>query len=223
MERLEVLSDVSEEDFSRSAQEASSCSPSAVLLSGGELRPLEENRYSVVARDPFLVVKSKGDRNEVIMGRQRFEIRENPLSVLDGLCSMVTPSFGPEIAPFSGGAVGYLAYDLKNSIERLPASARDDLDLPDLFLLWPRKIEVYDRKAKKLSRLVLRPESVNCRDADGPEPPGAIPAEGRIEAGVLQSNFTQAQYLEAVEKVWRLYPPRRRVPGESFTAVSLLA
>jgi para-aminobenzoate synthetase component 1 len=201
IERLEVFNDVREEDFLRSARAASSCSPSALLLSGGELRPLEENRYSVVARDPFLSLRSKGDRNEVILGRQRFEIRENPLSVLDGLCSMVPTSFGPAIAPFSGGAVGYMAYDLKNSIERLPTSAHDDLNLPDLFLFWPRKIEVHDRKVRKLSRLTLKPEGVTCQDFNDPEPPGDISAAGRIEAGALHSNFSRAEYLAAVDKI----------------------
>jgi len=66
------------------------------------------------------------------------------------------------LPPFCGGAVAYFAYDLKNSIESLPTLACDALDLPDLFFFWPTQIEVYDRKQRKLSRMVLR--------AAGPQP-----------------------------------------------------
>src|SRR5262245_33497947 len=46
---------------------------------------------------------------------------------------------GPELAralgvPFTGGAVGYWAYDYGRRLERLPERARDDLSLPDLVL-----------------------------------------------------------------------------------------
>ncbi|MDW8344318.1 MAG: aminodeoxychorismate synthase component I [Verrucomicrobiae bacterium] len=36
-----------------------------------------------------------------------------------------------ELADFSGYAIGYFGYDLKNQLERLPARAVDDLGLPD--------------------------------------------------------------------------------------------
>lgn len=82
--------------------------------------------------------------------------------------------------PFCGGAVGYFAYDLKNSIESLPTSACDDLDLPDLFFFWPTQIEVYDRKQRKLSRMVLR--------AAGPQPKSRRSA-GRAPVTSFQENL----------------------------------
>lgn len=36
--------------------------------------------------------------------------------------------------PFTGGAVGYLGYDLYHFIERLPATAVDDLGLVECYL-----------------------------------------------------------------------------------------
>ena len=76
------------------------------------------------------------------------------------------------MSPFCGGAFGYFAYDLKNSIESLPTPACDDLDLPDLFFFWPTQIEVYDRKQRKLSRMVLRAAG---RQPGSPLKPSAAP------------------------------------------------
>jgi len=36
--------------------------------------------------------------------------------------------------PFTGGAVGYFSYDLGHFIEKLPANAVDDLNLPECYL-----------------------------------------------------------------------------------------
>ncbi len=38
----------------------------------------------------------------------------------------------PGLPPFQGGAIGYLAYELGRQLERLPARAVDDLNLPDM-------------------------------------------------------------------------------------------
>jgi len=46
--------------------------------------------------------------------------------------------------PFSGGAVGFLSYDLKNEIESLPNSAENDLKLPLWRFAWYDGIVIYD-------------------------------------------------------------------------------
>ena len=68
------------------------------------------------------------------------------------------------------GAPGYFAYDLKSSIESLPTSAADDLDLPDLFIFWPAQIEVYDREERRLSRIAVRPDGGNTLKEEFPRP-----------------------------------------------------
>ena len=191
-----------------------------MLLSGGELRPTGENRYSIAAWDPFLTLRSKGNLNRIETSGGSFEIGANPLSVLDRVCESMHPRFGPAVPPFCGGAAGYFAYDLKSSIESLPTSAADDLDLPDLFIFWPAQIEVYDREERRLSRIAVRPDGGNTlrRNSPGPSlagnrhgvllgdsPLGAPLREKRdpdwFEAGTLQSNFTHADYLAAVSRV----------------------
>jgi para-aminobenzoate synthetase component 1 len=220
LERLETLEKADEAHFLSQAEIRASQNPSALLLSGGELRPAGENRYSIAAWDPFLALRSKGNLNRIDTAGQSFEIAEDPLSVLDRLCESMHPCFGPASLPFCGGAVGYFAYDLKNSIDRLPTSACDDLDLPDLFVFWPSQIEVYDRKERKLSRIALWAEEDTTQKENPPGPLlersgqgflrsdsrcGAQKGEERVsdwfEAGALQSNFTHDEYLAAVSRV----------------------
>jgi para-aminobenzoate synthetase component 1 len=220
MDRLETFENIAQSDFVSQAEIRASKNPSAVLLSGGEPRPTGENRYSIAAWDPFLTLRSKGNLNRIESAEGSFEIAANPLSVLDRVCESMHPHFSLAVPPFCGGAVGYFAYDLKNSIESLPASADDDLDLPDLFIFWPARIEVYDSRERNLSRIALRPEGGNTPEENSP---GLSLARGRhgvlrgdsrpdapvrgkrdqdwFEAGALQSNFTHDDYLAAVSRV----------------------
>ena len=41
-----------------------------------------------------------------------------------------------DMPPFCGGAVGYLAYDLCHFVEELPAAARRDISMPDLYFAF---------------------------------------------------------------------------------------
>ncbi|MHC1728189.1 MAG: aminodeoxychorismate synthase component I [Syntrophobacteraceae bacterium] len=200
LDRLDVFEGMDDSNFLRRAEGTVSQVPSAMLLSGGPLAPLEENRYSIAAWDPFMVLRSKGDNNLLETAGQRFEIRANPLEVLDRVFESLNPSFPLEIPPFCGGAVGYLAYDLKNSIERLPTSATDDLDLPDLFLFWPGHIAVHDRKEKKLHHATLQADGESrslLRRREFPMAPHPTP----LKAGALSSNFAHTDYLSAVSKI----------------------
>lgn len=196
----ESFENVSESDFLQYAEAFVLQGPSIVLLSGGELRPAGENRFSIACCQPLLTIKSKGFRNRVDIRGEEITVEANPLELLDELCAAMKPSFGLEVPPFSGGAIGYLAYDLKNAIERLPDNATDDLNLPDLFLFWPSQIAVHDRKERAIThiRLEYSDESFLC--SEFPDPEAGIPF-GTLKAGPLQSNFSHREYLSAVGKV----------------------
>jgi para-aminobenzoate synthetase component 1 len=209
LDQMINIEEIDETDFLGQAQIHAAENPSALLLSGGELRPGDENRYSISAHDPFLTLRGKGNLTRIETAAGSFEIREDPIRVLERIFEGMHPCFGPSVPPFCGGAVGYFAYDLKNSIENLPASACDDLELPDLFFFWPGRIEVYDRKQRKLSRMVLRAEEQQPKsrcsarralDA-GSEGEKGYFVRNRFEVGPLQSNFSESDYLAAVSRV----------------------
>ncbi len=127
----------------------------AILLSGGDL---DCSRYSIVCGEPFLVLRCKGTAAFVhVPDKGTFQFTACPLSLFDLLNAAWRPDFPLLTPPFSGGAVGYFAYELKNQIEVLPQAACDDLRLPDLFLFWPQHILVHDRRAGVAWRLQMTP------------------------------------------------------------------
>ncbi|ADO82351.1 aminodeoxychorismate synthase component I [Ilyobacter polytropus] len=95
--------------------------------------PEKLGRYSFIMSDPFLVIKSKGNNIEILEENSKKNLQDSPLDILQELLEKYKTDEKSHI-PFTGGAAGYLSYDLCHHIEALPKSVTDDINIPDLFL-----------------------------------------------------------------------------------------
>jgi anthranilate synthase component 1 len=114
-------------------------------------------RHSFLGSEPFLVFESKGDlvtlRREDGEERQVLAQGQDPLSVLEELMSQYRFVPVPGLPRFSGGAVGYIGYDVVRFIERLPKEAEDDLRLPDSILVFTDTCLIFDHVRHRLAVL----------------------------------------------------------------------
>jgi anthranilate synthase component I len=121
-------------------------------------------RYSFIGTDPLIVVSAKRGRVTVKRRNGRTERRRgaNPLDVVRGLLREFHPVPVAGLPRFQGGAVGYLAYDMVRHMERIPATARDDLDLPDAVFMFSDTLIVFDNLRHRL--LVIANAGIEARD-----------------------------------------------------------
>ncbi|HEY2805185.1 MAG TPA: chorismate-binding protein, partial [Gemmatimonadales bacterium] len=80
------------------------------------------------------------------------------------------PMAGTEaLPPFAGGAVGFLGYDVVETLERLPASHPDDLGVPDALFLVADSVIVIDKLEKRTMVVasVEVPETACREERDG--------------------------------------------------------
>jgi anthranilate synthase component I len=102
-------------------------------------------RYSFVGLDPFLVLRGKD--GEITWEGEPPGAARDAAGPLDALDRAVTALSGPvlgDLPPLHSGAVGYIGWDAVREIERVPATAEDDLGLDDVRMLFPRHIVGYD-------------------------------------------------------------------------------
>jgi para-aminobenzoate synthetase component 1 len=169
---------------------------SAALVSGGGL---DCAAHSILAWQPLVSFWSKGSRLGLRGPGGEWEGRGDPLDFLDRVLATTTPDFPLLAPPFSGGAVGYLAYELKNQIERLPQRAADDFGLPEMFMFIPGRILVHDRAERRLIALALGWEG---QAAPAPRIPAPAPLfKEALRVGRTHSNFGHHEYLQAVARV----------------------
>jgi para-aminobenzoate synthetase component 1 len=151
--RMELLATrVDDAGFLEQVQGLAELPWSAVLLSGGDL---DCSRHSLAAWDPMLVFSSKGHSIRLQAGHDEWTLDSDPLTCLDAIFEELRPSYPLVVPPFCGGALGYFAYDLKNCIERLPQTAVDDRNLPDILLFFPKQLLIHDRMEGTLHHLAL--------------------------------------------------------------------
>jgi anthranilate synthase component 1 len=136
-------------------------SPSFLLESveGGE----RIGRYSFVGVHPRGMVALHG-RQLTHQRRDGTETRslaegEDILHVLQAELGRFTPADVPGLPRFSGGAVGYLGYDVVRFFERLPETAERVLDIPDAIFLLTDTLVVFDHARHRL--LILANARVN--------------------------------------------------------------
>ena len=82
-------------------------------------------RYSFIGTEPFMTMVPYSDRLEVASGGDRQIIQGAPLEAMQTVLKRFSFPDMPNLPPFSGGAVGYLAYEAVATWERVRGMAID--------------------------------------------------------------------------------------------------
>lgn len=108
-------------------------------------------RYTYIGGDPLYIIKAKNGITDIINREGiKQEHSGNPLDILEGFMKAYqTPQIN-QLPKFSGGAVGYLSYDMAKYFERFLDNSMDDLALPDLYFMVIDKVWVYDNEQEEL-------------------------------------------------------------------------
>ncbi|MBI2865789.1 MAG: aminodeoxychorismate synthase, component I [Chloroflexi bacterium] len=166
-------------------------------------------RYSFLGAEPFLRLTSRGNQISIWEKEHTRHFQAHPFQALETALAPYWIEVKASPVPFMGGAVGYLAYDLGRSLERMPSRAQDDLPLPELYLCFYDSLLAFDHlegrayavapdlpgrppAEQRLARLVGLARQAASQPL--PSPPACPPVSS------LASNFSRQAYLEAVEK-----------------------
>jgi anthranilate synthase component 1 len=183
-------------------------------------------RYSFIGLDPEIVIRARG--NEVRVTKYGddapvCESPDNPMIFLREFMQRYKLVKDPalESIPYLGGAVGYMAYDLVRSFEKLPDDNPDDLQLPDVYFMIADTLAIFDHVRHRTILLT------NAHVTDGPKAAhdaavhkielmaerlrhaytGPLPLEAGVPAPEggeeqgLTSNLTKATFEARVERI----------------------
>jgi len=131
------------------------------------LESVKGGRFSYICLEPFITFKSKGSDIKIIKEHNIISIKGNPIEELRNLMNeFKIESSAKDLPFFFGGAIGYFGYDLVHFIEKLPKTAKDDLKLPDCYLIFPRKILVLDKKEKNVHIIIIKQSDMDEKELD---------------------------------------------------------
>lgn len=165
------------------------------------------NRSFITAR-PFAVLAGRGGCYTLHTTRASATLTGCPFTTLEQVTASLSEGLrnGPlglaepiaDWPTFAGGGIGYLSYDLGRYVERLPAFAADDLDLPELWIGWYDAAVVLDhhrREATVVGRVL----------------------PGREQAAVDHARFLLGALEAAAECSEQHFPPTAQPPAVRCT------
>lgn len=188
-------------------------------LEGGE----RWARYTFLATEPREVWRYHGTRAErwtAAAGWTDGPADLSPTAHLGELMRRHVPAVVPGLPRFTGGAVGFLGYDVIRSIEKLPNAPADDRGLPDAVLMITDAMLVLDNVYNRATVIISVEIPSDADDAQlhtlhgaaearitewlarlaepAPLAPLAMPT---LPRPVTASPFSDAQFLDAVLRI----------------------
>lgn len=120
--------------------------PWSVFLDSGYPHS-RQGRFDIIAADPLITLVTRGDTTEIREGDRLESSQEDPFLILKRVLGPKRPTI-PGL-PFSGGAIGYLGYDLSRRIERLPNRSEDLEQIPEMMMGIYGWAVIVDHHARK--------------------------------------------------------------------------
>ncbi len=173
-----------------------------VLMSGGDL---DCARYHILGVAPWLELWGRADDMNLRIDGKEYQLKAEPFALLRSALGRFALD-DTSALPISSGLLGYLAYDLKDRLERLPRTSIDDLGLPHLYFAAPSVLVIHDRQTGAASLCIPQREkaaSAGVLDdflralADPPPRPGGYAGD----SGGFVSNYEHEPYLDAVRRI----------------------
>ena len=113
-----------------------------------------KGRYTIFGRNPDKIWEFNNNYGYLIQNKKKIKIKGNPEKLIEKIIEdfkFKTPSVLP---PISSLISGYFSYDSIRYIEKIPNTCKDDLKLPDVRLLRPRTLIIYDNLKKKIFYII---------------------------------------------------------------------
>ncbi|MFK8068177.1 MAG: aminodeoxychorismate synthase component I [Gammaproteobacteria bacterium] len=161
-------------------------------------------RFDIISFDPYMQIATHADMTTCIQGDKQWQTSDDPFDVLKRYLGE-TLAFDKNL-PFVGGALGFFSYDLGRQIEDLPATAENDINLPEMMIGLYDWAVVVDHQEKK-SWLVGQGRDQKTFDQwDERIQKFSKPKAAKIKnkfkvTSEIVSNFTQETYAKAFDRI----------------------
>lgn len=110
-------------------------------------------RYDIFAAQPKVTLVCRGNKTTITRDDGQIqELKTDPLLCLQN--ELARLNYSDCDLPFSGGALGYLSYDLSRRFENLPEQTLDDEDLPEMAMGIYNWAVVVDHQLKMTTLII---------------------------------------------------------------------
>lgn len=113
-----------------------------------------KGRYTIFGKNPDKIWEFNNDNSFLIKNKKKIKLKEKPDQLIEKIIEdfkFETPKKLPKICSLISG---YFSYDSIRYIEKIPNKCKNDLNLPDVRLLRPRTLVIYDNLKKEIFYII---------------------------------------------------------------------
>ena len=107
-------------------------------------------RYTIIGFNPDKIINIKNNKIIEDNFNRKKLIKQNILNYLNKLLKSFKVKSPKELPRMSSMLVGYFSYDIIRLIEKIPNSCSDDINIPDIRLMRPKNLIIYDNFKGKI-------------------------------------------------------------------------
>ncbi len=107
-------------------------------------------RYTIFGKDPDKIWEFNNNHAYSISSQKKREISGSPEKIIEKIIESFRFKIPKTLPPISSIISGFFSYDVIRYIENIPNKCKNDLNLPDVRLIRPVKIIIYDNLKKKI-------------------------------------------------------------------------
>ena len=113
-----------------------------------------KGRYTIFGKNPDKIWEFNNNNSYLIKNKKKIKLKDKPDLLIEKIIEefkFETPKKLPKICSLISG---YFSYDSIRYIEKIPNNCKNDLHLPDVRLLRPRTLVIYDNLKKEIFYIV---------------------------------------------------------------------
>ncbi|MBD1134451.1 anthranilate synthase component I [Pelagibacterales bacterium SAG-MED48] len=113
-----------------------------------------KGRYTIFGKNPDKIWEFNNNNSFLIKNNKKIKLKERPDQLIENIIEefkFETPKKLPKICSLISG---YFSYDSIRYIEKIPNNCKNDLNLPDVRLLRPKTLVIYDNLKKEIFYII---------------------------------------------------------------------
>ena len=113
-----------------------------------------KGRYTIFGRNPDKIWEFNNNNSYLIKNKKKIKLKDKPAKLIEKIIEefkFETPKKLPKICSLISG---YFSYDSIRYIEKIPNKCKNDLNLPDVRLIRPRTLVIYDNLKKEIFYII---------------------------------------------------------------------
>ena len=109
-----------------------------------------KGRYTILGRNPDFIWEFQGNKCKQILNNKIKILKGSPKKIIDKIIESFKLDIPKELPNISSIISGYFSYDIIRYIEKIPNKCIDDLNIPDVRLIRPKCLIIFDNLEKKI-------------------------------------------------------------------------